>query len=527
MNKKWIKGSVSMIMAALVVASGAAVLTTGAVEMGGVTASAAESEAPYIESFNVSSSRVGLGLGVTFSSVQKNATMRYGQYSKYQITITKDGKLVETLDDVHCEPKNLQFYPEEAGTYLATLNVVDFYGKQLAPKSLSFVAYAKGDEIKNFSVSSSSVINRVNSPLNFSADIEAQLYRDSYRFCWIRIYKNGNEVAKLNFNRTPYKQSSWTPTEPGNYTAKLSVADWYDKSAEATINFTVLESYVESFWASQQYNAFIKTPITFYSTEKNVGMKYGQYSQYDIVIKKDGKVVKTLSDVHKDTSNLTFTPTAAGKYTATLKVKDFYGYQLPEKTIDITVVAPCIKSLTVTKKSPVVGEVAKFKGVSENARSYHGMYSKYEITIKKDGKKVTTLSNVYGSIIEWTPKTAGNYTATLSMVDFYGYKLKDKTISFTVVNPLTVSAKLSASKIKVGSSVNVTATAKNGVGAMKYTYQYRKSGTSSWTNLKKDVTSTKVAFKPATAGTYEVRVIAKDANTSSKTSAIVKLTVTK
>ncbi len=526
MNKRLIKTSAAILMAALMTASSAPALTVAAAEVNTATSSASSST-PYIKSFTVSKSRVGLGLGVSFKSEEVNASMHYGQYSKYQITITKDGKLVKTIDDVHCQPENLWFYPEEAGTYKATLNVSDFYGKKLSPKSVTFVAYAAGDKISNFYVTSSSSIKRVNSPLTFSADIDAKLYYDSYRFCYIRIYKNGNEVAKLNFNRTPNKQSKWTPTEAGDYTAKLSVADWYDKSAEATISFTVVESCIESFSASNQYNAFINEPIQFYSTEKNCGMHYGQYARYEIVVKKDGKVVKTINDVHKESKNLVFTPTTAGKYTATLNVTDFYGFQVPSKSIDISVVEPVIKSLTVTKASPVVGETAKFKAVTENARSYHGMYSSYQLEIKKDGTRVALLSDKYGSTLSWIPTSAGKYTATLKMVDFYGYKLKDKTISFNVVKPLTATAKLSASKIKLGNTVTINASAANAVGTKKYTYQYKKSGSTTWTTIKSNITGTSVTFKPASATSYEFRVTANDSNGSSKTSSTVKLTVTK
>ena len=164
MNKRLIKSSAAILMAALMTASSASALTVAAAEVNTATSSASSS-APYIKSFTVSKSRVGLGLGVSFKSEEVNASMHYGQYSKYQITITKDGKLVKTIDDVHCQPENLWFYPEEAGTYKATLNVSDFYGKKLSPKSVTFVAYAEGDKISNFYVASSSSIKRVNSPL--------------------------------------------------------------------------------------------------------------------------------------------------------------------------------------------------------------------------------------------------------------------------------------------------------------------------------------------------------------------------
>ena len=149
MNKRLIKTSAAILMAALMTASSAPALTVAAADVNTATSSASSST-PYIKSFTVSKSRVGLGLGVSFKSEEVNASMHYGQYSKYQITITKDGKLVKTIDDVHCQPENLWFYPEEAGTYKATLNVSDFYGKKLSPKSVTFVAYAEGDKISNF-----------------------------------------------------------------------------------------------------------------------------------------------------------------------------------------------------------------------------------------------------------------------------------------------------------------------------------------------------------------------------------------
>lgn len=616
MNKKWFKSSVSMIMASLIVASGATVLTAGAIEAANTNVSAAAVDSAdltiasfyanstscyyrvgsqikfygdiqnatlyrdsyksayiyiqkdgntvatlnynrgnqrrdtwtpseegyytaklvvvdwsdnqaeettsftvirsYIKSFKASASKVKLGEYVTFDAEPVNAAMRYGAFSKYDIIIEKDGKVVKTLSDVHCDPENLKFYPSQSGTYKATLDMKDFYGYQFAKVSTTFEAYTKGLEIKNFNAASSSVIKRVNSSLTLDADIEgAKLYKDSYKFADIYVYFNGEQVAKLDYQRGAMRRNRFTPTVAGTYTAKIVVCDWYDNSGEATMTFDVVESRVATFYTSTS-TPYINQPVTFGYVLDNAGMKYGMYSSFKIEIQKDGKTVETIDDQHAQPENLKFQTNVAGQYKAVLKVKDFYGFEFPEATTYFTVLNPQITSFTVTAPSPIVNKEATFKSVIKDARMRYGMYSKYEIVIKKDNKVVTTLSDQHAGDLKWTPKTTGKYTATLNVTDFFGYKLASKTISFTVVNPLSIS-NVSASKTKmtVGQSITAEATASNGAGSYKYACYYKKTSDLSWKTLVDYGTAKKFTFKPTEAGTYNVMILVKDANGSS------------
>ncbi len=469
----------------------------------------------YIKSFKASQSRVKLGEYVTFDAEPVNAAMRYGAFSKYDIIIEKDGKVVTTLSDVHCDPENLKFYPTDTGTYKATLDMKDFYGYQFAKVSTTFEAYATGLDIKNFEASSSSVIKRVNSSLTLGATIEgAQLYKNSYKWANIYVYFNGEQVAKLDYQIGAMRRNTFTPTVAGTYTAKMVVCDWYDNSGVATMSFDVVESRVAAFYATP-YVQYINRDVTFDYVLENAGMKYGMYSSFEIDIKKDGKVVKTISDQHAQPENLKFKTNVAGQYEAVLKVKDFYGFQLPESSTYFTILNPQITSFAVTKPSPIVNQEATFKSVIKDARMHYGMYSKYEIVIKKGSATVATLSDQHAGDLKWTPTSTGSYTATLNVTDFYGYKLDSKTISFKVVKPLAISA-VTASKTKmtVGQSITVKATGSNGAGSYKYACYYKKNTDASWKTLANYGTTNTFTFKPTEAGTYNVMISVKDANTT-------------
>ncbi len=413
---------------------------------------------------------------------------------------------------------------------MVTANVAEMANVNVS--AASYVTETTGPmKITSFTASNNYAYYRVGQAIKFNMTVENavlypnSLYYYSYSEASIVIKdENGNVVYdKLDLRDTPMpKKDTWTPTAAGKYTATLTVRDWnsnkwdpnvtyQDQVATATITLNVIDSRIKYFGTSL-YENYKGNTVQFSSIEENVGMHYGFYSSYVITIKKGDKVVATLDDRYARPEELRWTATAAGYYTATLKIKDFYGFDVPEATTSFVVLDPRITSFKVSLPSPVVNKEATFTSTRADARMHYGMYSKYEITIKKDGKVVTTLSDQYARDIKWTPTQTGTYTATLNIKDFYGYQLPTKTITFKVVNALSATPNFTKKTITLGQSATAKLTAKNGAGSNKYAFYYKKSTATKWTTLHGYNTTNTATVKPTAKGTYTVRMKVKDAN---------------
>ena len=172
-----------------------------------------------------------------------------------------------------------------------------------------------------------------------------------------------------------------------------------------------------------------------------------------------------------------------------------------------------------------------------------------DLTIPTDGKNCFKITDWdAGSWTTYTPPTAvtynvtvtngtassttvaegGNVTLTANAAadcqQFTSWTISGATVSDPTQNPLTISnvtsditatanyenislptsisMVLSANTITQGKSISITASSTPEVSGVSYTYQYKKSGASSWTNGSSSLTLNDV-------GTYTVRVVAK------------------
>ena len=72
---------------------------------------------------------------------------------------------------------------------------------------------------------------------------------------------------------------------------------------------------------------------------------------------------------------------------------------------------------------------------------------------------------------------------------------------------------ISASDVKVGESVTLTALPKEGTAPYRYTYEYKKPGAASWKTIgKRGAAYKSVNFTTDTTGTYQARIYIQDAS---------------
>ena len=107
------------------------------------------------------------------------------------------------------------------------------------------------------------------------------------------------------------------------------------------------------------------------------------------------------------------------------------------------------------------------------------------------------------------PKKAGTYTVRIQVKDYSGKTTEKKFI--VTVKPLDISkSTVNKTTAKIKESVKLTAKYSYKSGTVKYRYSYKKTSASAWTYSGNYATASSHNFQFKSAGTYYVRVQAKD-----------------
>ena len=194
------------------------------------------------------------------------------------------------------------------------------------------------------------------------------------------------------------------------------------------------------------------------------------------------------------------------------------GYQYTVKPAEALTNNSTLSSTSITLGNSITINGKASGGTSPYTykfESKHSTSSNYHVI--KDFSSTATTS--------WQPGKTGTYTIRITVKDKAG-KTASKTFTLTVKSELQNNSKLSATSIKLGSSVKVTGSATGGTAPYTYSYYYRKTTTPSWTAKAENTTSTSVTITPGAATSYEIKVVVKDSTGNSSTR-IYSLTVTK
>ena len=118
--------------------------------------------------------------------------------------------------------------------------------------------------------------------------------------------------------------------------------------------------------------------------------------------------------------------------------------------------------------------------------------------------------DIKGYTLKTTPSNASGKFTDAAVTVTYVYE-KDEIIPPT--EPLTNSSTISAESVTSGTSVKLTAKASGGTSPYLYTYRYRASGASTWTNIgNPDVSDATKTFLINNTGIYEIQVLVKDSS---------------
>ena len=203
-------------------------------------------------------------------------------------------------------------------------------------------------------------------------------------------------------------------------------------------------------------------------------------------------------------SSYTFKPTAAGKYTLMVRVKDSKG-TIVSKSFALNVNDPLKNTSKVSSTSITKGQSVKLTGAASGGTAPY----KYAYLYKTSNGKWSVLRN-YSTASSYTfkPTAAGKYTLMVRVKDSKG-TIVSKSFVLNVIQPLSNTSKVSSASITKGQSVKLTGAASGGTSPYKYAY-FAKAPNGNWYTLKDYSTAASFNFKPKAVGKYTLTIKVKD-----------------
>ncbi len=232
---------------------------------------------------------------------------------------------------------------------------------------------------------------------------------------------------------------------------------------------------------------------------------------YRYSYKKENGAWVVASDFSEHDSYTYAFPKAAAYYTIRVTVKDARGNTL-SKNINAAVTNPTGKSLSQGKSKISATNVALGGSIKTTAAVTGGTAPyKYYVSYRSgtgDWIKADEHYKYENTTIFNMPKKAGKYTVRIGVKDYTG-KYIGKTFTVNVKTLSLNNTKTNITTAKIKQNVTLTAKTQYNYGKVQYRYSYHKSG-KSWTYAGSYTSSSKHSFKFSAAGTYYVRVQAKD-----------------
>ncbi len=230
--------------------------------------------------------------------------------------------------------------------------------------------------------------------------------------------------------------------------------------------------------------------------------------------------VTASGSVYTKNTSVSFKPTTAGTYNVKINVKDDKG-TVVQKDFNLTVTAALKNSSTISATTVAANTAVTMAGKASGGTSPYKFAYYYKKSTDSTYTKayVTASGSVYtkNTSVSFKPTTAGTYNVKINAKDDNG-TVVSKEFTVKVTSELKNSSTISATSVTANTAVTMTGKASGGTSPYKFAYYYKKSTDSTYT--KAYVTSsgsaytknTSVSFKPATAGTYNVKINAKDDN---------------
>ena len=160
-------------------------------------------------------------------------------------------------------------------------------------------------------------------------------------------------------------------------------------------------------------------------------------------------------------------------------------------------------------------EISLGDSVTLKAASVGGLgTAKYNMLYKLSSDSTWTTLSAYGTTAAatLTPDKAGTYDICIKVKDTENTEEK-KYFTLKVTAPaaaLANTSSVAANSVKVGENIVMLGNSTGGTGSVTYKYEQKLSTASTWTVVKNYSSSGAALYAPSAAGTYNIRITAKD-----------------
>ncbi len=213
----------------------------------------------------------------------------------------------------------------------------------------------------------------------------------------------------------------------------------------------------------------------------------------------------TIQDFSEN-STAEFSAAQEGKYEIKVVAADASG-NTDEKILEVTAFNAFTNASELSSEVSVLGNAVTIKGKASGGSAPFKYSAYYRIAGNKSWKVISEDSDEPD--ISFEPKGTENYEIKSSIKDSAG-RTQEKEMQLKVISQLKNLSTFSAVSIPEKGSVNISCSAKGGLGKLQYAVSYRIYGSKSWEMLQDYSENKTVVFTPGIAGVFEVRVSVMD-----------------
>ena len=401
---------------------------------------------------------------------------------------------------------SVTYTPYSTGTYNIMIKVQDASGTKAAK---TFMLYVKAPTttttLTNKSTVSATTITKGSKvTLKGAASGGKSPYKYGY---YIKKSTSSNYSTIKSFSTAT--SVSYAPVSTGTYNIMIKVQDASGKKVAKTFKLYVKAPTTTPTVLTNK-STLSATTTTLGKSITITGTAAGGTSpyQYASMYKHSTASKYTLNRGYSTTRTMTFKPAHSGKYSLLVCVKDKVG-TVVSKTFTVTVNPGSLASATkVSATSIALGRTIGITNAATGGKApykYAAYYKKSTSQYYTTLKDFTTTKTFY-----FKPASAGTWNLRTKVKDASG-KIVTKNFNIYVTAPLANKSTVSATKITLGSSVKVTATATGGKAPYRYAGYMKKSTATKYTEFRAASTTRTMYAKPTSVGTWNLRIKVKDA----------------
>ena len=444
-----------------------------------------------------------------------------GGNGSYTYKFTVDGKSLGTKTS--STTASVSWTPSAAGKYLLKCVATDAKGNSVTSSKYFTIEGQQQDELTaTFKTSVTTVA--VGDSIKLTATAAGGAGSYTYKFVMVDVATG--TASNLTSSYGTASSYTYTVKTAGDkkFYAKVQDADGTTvKTSAVTVtvqNANPLAASVKTDKTSMTVGQTVK--ITATATGGSGTYTY-KYIMYDVTT---GKTT-TLKD-YSTSRSYTATVTTAGNKKFYARVQDSDGTNIKTSPVTVTVSAATADIKATCKASSTtlaVGDTVKLTG---SATGGNGSY-KYKFVMYDASTGTTSTIRDYSTTATFSYKitTKGNKKFYVKVQDTAGNAGKSATVLCTVSGSASLKAtvSLSATTVKTGASVVVTANASGGTGSYTYSYYCITGSTGKAYRFVDSTTSKTFTYKATSADTKDFYVVVKDSSGATVTTSKVRLTI--